>query len=110
MVFACTATSYNNVSFSFGSSKKHLQTYVLCRVYAHDKRSHQCVAILSWITAEEENEDIYPHLVCNSCYLTMRQLHTAKEKGYYKETRLVPKVWEPHSSNDCEPPPATPRS
>jgi hypothetical protein len=62
--------------------------------------------------ATQESEDIHPPLVCNSCYLTMRQLHIAKETGRYRETGLVPRVWEPHLDNNChlcEAPSATPR-
>lgn len=95
--------------------KKHLQN--LCRVcghkpkgYAYEKGSSQCSAVLSsvfGITVGEDNDDTHPPVVCNQCYLTMRQLHTAKETGRYRGTDLTPNLWSPHSPNCqlCDAPP-----
>ena len=72
--------------------------------YTHDKTSDQCNFLLKsvfGITTGEENDTIYPPLVCNHCYLTMRQLQLAKGTGCFRDTDLVPHEWSPHTT-DCQ--------
>lgn len=99
--------------------KKCLQN--LCRVcgkkpkgYTHDKQSDVCKAALLCafqIVVEQENDEVYPSVVCHCCYLTLRQLQLAKETGHYRETDLVPQTWSQHSDlcQLCVNTPTTPR-
>ena len=65
----------------------------------HNTNSDLCRAALSsafGIAAETESGDINPQIVCHCCYLTLRQIKTARDKGRYRETNLVPLTWLPH--------------
>ena len=69
-----------------------------CKGYTHNKISEQCkAALLSafGLDVGEENEAVYPPLVCHTCYLTLRQLQNAKETERFRETNLVPRRWSP---------------
>ena len=73
-----------------------------CKGYTHQKNSKQCKeALLSVfsIKVADENDDIYPPLVCHCCYLTLRQIQGAMEAKRFRETDLVPHVWSPHSDS-----------
>ena len=52
------------------------------------------------IAAELECEDIFPKIVCHCCYLTLRQIQTARENQQFREADLVPRTWLPNS-NPC---------
>ena len=67
--------------------------------YKHNKNSDACQGILSSVFGLDvaaESDEIYPPVVCNSCYLTMRELEKAKQKGAARATNLVLYSWTPH--------------
>ena len=80
----------------------------LCRVcgrkargYTHNKCSDKCKAILMsvcGIEVEMEDDDIYPKIVCNSCYISLSNRMKAKEKG---EVFTSPPIhsWNPHTGS-----------
>ena len=70
--------------------KKHLINYVrVCvKTNKHETDSDLCMAALSSalrIAAEIESEAVYPKIVCHGCYLTLRQIQTARSStGWYR--------------------------
>lgn len=66
--------------------------------YMHKKQSNTCASLLFsmlGIEATSESEDIFPPIVCNSCYITLKR---AREEGMdIKLTTLSVHTWEPHS-------------
>lgn len=66
--------------------------------YVHNKHSDACATLLSTlldIEARSESEVIFPPVVCNSCYITLKK---AKEEG--TDIALTPlrvRTWEPHT-------------
>lgn len=71
--------------------------------YKHDKNSGACSGVLSSVLGwdvSSESELIYPPDVCNSCYLTLKEIQKAKERGVIRSTNLTPYLWLPHS-DDC---------
>ena len=89
--------------------KKHIENK--CKVcgnkpkgYKHNKNSDACQGILSSVFGLDvaaESDEIYPPVVCNSCYLTMRELEKAKQKGAARATNLVLYSWTPHREESC---------
>ena len=53
------------------------------------------------LEVSSESDNIYPPVVCNSCYLTLKEIQKAKERGEVRSTNLKLKSWLPHSE-DCE--------
>lgn len=83
------------------------------RANKHHTNSDLCKAALSsafGIAAETESDYIYPKIVCHCCYLTLRQIQTARDTGRYRETELVPRTWLPHGDpcSVCHDAPTTP--
>lgn len=62
---------------------------LLCRVcgkspktYMHRKDSNACKALMLaafGVDVGNESTEIYPHLVCNHCYLSMKRIKKSKE-------------------------------
>lgn len=90
--------------------KKHLENQ--CRVcgnkpkrYKHDKSSDACQGVLSSVFSLDvtsESDDIYPPVVCNSCYLTMKEIERSKQKGEVRATNLTLHSWTPHAEESCQ--------
>jgi hypothetical protein len=53
------------------------------------------------LDVSSESGDIYPPVVCNRCYATLKELVKAKEKGKMRVTNLTPCTWSPHS-DECQ--------
>ena len=70
--------------------------------YVHSKYSQKCASLLFTllkIRVTTESEDIFPPVVCNSCYLTLKK--TKEDETNILTTPLSMFAWEPH--NDlCE--------
>ena len=66
--------------------------------YMHKKESPICQSLLSSllnINATSEPEDVFPPVVCNSCYIVMKK---TKEEGIdFALTSITVHTWEPHS-------------
>lgn len=72
--------------------------------YIHKKESDACQRVLLSMLGLDvscESEEIYPPVVCNGCYATLKELVKAEEKGIVRVTNLVPYTWLPHSE-DCQ--------
>ena len=66
--------------------------------YVHSKYSEKCDSLLSTllnISVTTESEDIYPPVVCNSCYITLKKTKEADKN--IVTTALSTFAWEPHS-------------
>lgn len=69
---------------------------IQCRVcgkkpkrYKHDKNSDACQGVLSSVLeldVSSESEYIYPPVVCNSCYLTLKEIEKANKRGEMRST------------------------
>lgn len=69
-------------------------------VRTHSKLSDPCKAVLSsvyGISVETETEDIYPPIVCNSCYLGLRRASLNQDSGPI----LKVSSWSAHSEESC---------
>ena len=55
------------------------------------------VACCFWVGCKE----VYPHLVCNKCYLAMKRIEKSKESGIVLNSRLSLSSWLPHSDESC---------
>ena len=70
--------------------------------YVHSKYSQKCASLLFTllnIRVTTESEDIFPPVVCNSCYLTLKK--TKEDETNILTTPLSMFAWELH--NDlCE--------
>lgn len=66
--------------------------------YMHKKLSTTCESLLSTllkVDVRSESEEVFPPVVCNSCYLTLKK---AKEEGTdIALTTLITHTWEPHT-------------
>ena len=66
--------------------------------YLHSKYSKKCDSLLSTllnISVTTESEDIYPPVVCNSCYITLKKTKEADKN--IVTTALSTFAWEPQS-------------
>ena len=71
--------------------------------YIYKKESVACQKVLSSVLGLDvtsEPGEIYPSVVCNRCYATLKELDKAMEKGIMRETNLNSCSWLPHSE-DC---------
>lgn len=46
-----------------------------------------------------ESEEVYPHLVCNNCYLSMKRIQKSQEMGVALNSSLSLSSWSPHSES-----------
>lgn len=68
--------------------------------YIHNKLSTTCESLLSTllkIDARSESEEIFPPVVCNSCYLTLKK--AKKEGTNIALTTINVHMWEPHTDS-----------
>ena len=87
--------------------KKHIENW--CRVCGNKPKGYKhctdtCQGILSSVFGLDvtaESDHIYPPVVCNSCYLTMREPEKAKQKGAARATNLALYSWTPHIEESC---------
>ena len=66
--------------------------------YVHSKYSAKCESLLSTllkISVAIESDDIFPPVVCNSCYITLKK--AKEDDADIVTTTICPFVWEPHS-------------
>ena len=66
--------------------------------YVHSKYSAKCESLLSTllkISVAKESDDIFPPVVCNSCYITLKK--AKEDDADIVTTTICPFVWEPHS-------------
>ena len=66
--------------------------------YVHSKYSQKCASLfftLLKIRVTTESEDIFPPVVCNSCYLTLKK--TKEDETNILTTPLSMFAWEPHN-------------
>ena len=84
---------------------------LLCRVcgkkpktYTHKKNSDACNSLLITafgIDVRSESQEVYPTLVCNNCYLSMKRIKISKESGVALKSQLSLSHWFPHSNESC---------
>lgn len=68
------------------------------RGYVHSKLSKACDSLLSTLLAidvKSESEVIFPPVVCNSCYITLKK--AKEERTDITHTPLTIEIWEPHT-------------
>lgn len=83
----------------------------MCRVcgkrpkkYSHNKESDACKSLLLGsfgIDVKSEPKEVYPHLVCNNCYLSMQRINRSKESGIALKSHLTLSSWLPHCDESC---------
>lgn len=68
----------------------------------HRKNSDACKSLILaafGVDMASESKEVYPQLVCNNCYLSMKRIQKSKETGVTMKSNLSLSSWLPHSES-----------